>query len=81
MPSSSSVPPNACSRCVFEEQITDDSVKCCSKLFVVPLKRDVRMLHPRCSTPLLILDGRQATVLSLMVLVVVGGTTGVLLLI
>jgi len=38
------------------------------------------MFHPRCSTLLLISDGWVATALSLMVVVVVGGTTPVLML-
>jgi len=39
----------------------------------------VSMFHPRCSTLLLILDGRQAT--ALVMVVVVGGSTGVVVLI
>ena len=40
------------------------------------LKRDVSMFHPRCSTLLLILDIREPTALAIVVMVV-GGTTGV----
>jgi len=62
----------------FEEQITNDSFKCFSNWFVASLKRDVSMFHPRCSTLLLILDGRKATALTKVV--VVGGTTCAVLL-
>ena len=44
------------------------------------LKRDVSMFHPRCSTLLLILDGRDSTALSFLVVVVVGGTATVVML-
>jgi len=62
----------------FEEQITNDSFKCFSMWFLASLKRDVSMFHPRCSTLLLILDGPGTTALPFVV--VVGGTTAVLML-